>query len=117
MVLAALIATCLNHVERLIPDASAAAWKDSLSSLVATLPRQFTTLPAINGHRAFRRAKPLSPKFHDFTILDAASSKVGEIRVKPSGVLWAPKGAHEWYGVDLDTFKNFMETQGKRQKK
>jgi hypothetical protein len=58
-----------------------------------------------------------SRKFEDFEILDAQGAKVGEIRVKPSGVLWAPKGAHKWYGVDLKTFADFMEKTGKQQKK
>ncbi|OHB66645.1 MAG: hypothetical protein A2Y77_16010 [Planctomycetes bacterium RBG_13_62_9] len=58
-----------------------------------------------------------SRKFEDFEILNADASKIGEIRVKPSGVLWAPKGAHKWFGVDLKTFADFMETNGKRQKK
>jgi len=56
-------------------------------------------------------------KFEDFEIVDGENQKIGGIRVKPSGVLWAPKGAHKWFGVDLKTFATFMETNGKEQKK
>ncbi len=56
-------------------------------------------------------------KFEDFEILDGDSHKIGEIRVKPSGILWAPKSAHKWFGVDLRRFANFMEENGKEQKK
>ena len=56
-------------------------------------------------------------KYEDFEIVDAMGNKVGEIRVKPSGVLWAPKGAHRWHGVSLKTFSEFMEKNGKEQEK
>jgi hypothetical protein len=42
---------------------------------------------------------------------------VGAIRVKPSGILWSPKGKHNWRGVDLATFAAFMEKNGKKQSK
>lgn len=59
-----------------------------------------------------------SRKFEDFEILDGkTNSKIGQIRVKPSGVLWAPKSAHKWFGVNLKTFANFMERNGREQKK
>jgi hypothetical protein len=58
-----------------------------------------------------------SRKFEDFEILDGRGNKVGEIRVKPSGILWAPKGTHDWFGVDLKRFAKFMEENGKKQKK
>ncbi len=56
-------------------------------------------------------------KFEDHEIVDAEGKKVGEIRVKPSGILWAPKGSHEFYGVRLDDFAKFMEAHGTKQKK
>ena len=59
----------------------------------------------------------VSRKFEDFEIVDGNGNKVGEIRVKPSGVLWARKGTHNWLGVDLNTFADFMEQKGKKQKK
>jgi hypothetical protein len=56
-------------------------------------------------------------KFEDFEILDGTGAKVGAIRVKPSGVLWAPKGAQKWFGVRLKAFADFMEKNGTKQKK
>ena len=58
-----------------------------------------------------------SRKFEDFQILDSNGASVGKIRVKPSGVLWAPRGSHTWFGVDLKTFGDFMEKNGKKQRK
>ncbi len=58
-----------------------------------------------------------SRKFEDFEILDENGGKVGAIRVKPSGILWAPKGAQRWRGVDLATFAAFMEENGRLQTK
>ena len=56
-------------------------------------------------------------KFEDFEIINGSKGKIGEIRVKASGILWAPKGAHAWLGVDLDKFAKFMEQNGKAKKK
>jgi len=49
--------------------------------------------------------------------VDEASKVVGHIRVKPSGVLWAPSNAKVWYGVSLKEFAAFLETNGKKQDK
>ena len=43
-------------------------------------------------------------KFQDFTIVDEDQRVVGHIRVKPSGLLWAPPNAKVWYGISLDDF-------------
>ncbi len=56
-------------------------------------------------------------KYEDFEIVDENEKVVGHIRVKPSGVLWAPSNARAWYGVSLDEFKEYMEKSGKRQQK
>lgn len=56
-------------------------------------------------------------KFEDFEIVDNDSKVVGHIRVKPSGVLWAPANAKIWYGVSLKDFAAFMEQEGKKQDK
>ena len=56
-------------------------------------------------------------KFEDFEIVDDENRVVGHIRVKPSGVLWAPSAAKIWYGVSLEKFAQFMEENGKTQKK
>jgi hypothetical protein len=54
-------------------------------------------------------------KYEDFEILDDNGNKVGEVRVKPSGVLWKPKHARDWFGVDLKKFAAYMEANGKQQ--
>jgi hypothetical protein len=56
-------------------------------------------------------------KFEDFEIVDDENKVVGHIRVKPSGVLWAPSNAKVWYGVQLQKFAEFMEQNGKKQDK
>jgi hypothetical protein len=56
-------------------------------------------------------------KFYDHTIVDDDGAVVGHIRVKPSGVLWAPANAKVWYGLPLDRFAAFAEAEGKKQKK
>lgn len=56
-------------------------------------------------------------KFEDFEIIDEGSKVVGHIRVKPSGILWAPSNAKVWHGVGLREFANFMEQSGKKQDK
>jgi len=56
-------------------------------------------------------------KYHDLKIVTDGNKTVGHIRVKPSGVLWVPKNAKKWYGVDLDKFAGFMEREGKLQDK
>jgi hypothetical protein len=56
-------------------------------------------------------------KFEDFEIIDAKDQVVGHIRVKPSGVLWAPRGSHQWYGLSLKEFADYMEQNGTPQSK
>ena len=56
-------------------------------------------------------------KFEDFEIVDDDNKVVGHVRVKPSGVLWAPSNAKIWYGVSLKEFSAFMESNGKKQDK
>ena len=56
-------------------------------------------------------------KFEDFEIVDGEHHVVGHIRVKPSGVLWAPPNGKVWYGVSLGKFSEYMETHGKKKKK
>lgn len=58
-----------------------------------------------------------SRKFEDHQIVDAKGKIVGHIRVKPSGVLWSPKGGKDWYGISLDKFAAFMEEHGRKQEK
>jgi hypothetical protein len=56
-------------------------------------------------------------KFEDHEIVDAEHRVVGHIRVKPSSVLWSPKNGKDWYGVSLEAFAEFLENNGKKQRK
>lgn len=56
-------------------------------------------------------------KYEDHEIVDASNKVVGHIRVKPSGVLWSPKNGKDWYGISLAEFADFVERNGKKQKK
>ena len=49
-----------------------------------------------------------TPVHTDEEILDADGNKLGEIRLKPSSVLWKPKGAHKYFSVDLDSFTSWI---------
>jgi hypothetical protein len=56
-------------------------------------------------------------KFEDHEIIDIANRVVGHVRVKPSGILWAPTNSRLWYGVTLEEFAEWIQARGKRQKK
>lgn len=63
------------------------------------------------GTKAFRPRQ-----FEDFEIMED-DQVVGTLRVKPSGVLWAPKGSHSWYRVDLEKFGDYAVENGTKQQK
>lgn len=54
--------------------------------------------------------------FEDFEIREDGAV-VGTVRIKPSGILWSPKGRHSWFGLTVEQFANLAEAQGKKQKK
>ena len=56
-------------------------------------------------------------KYEDHEIVDEDNNVVGHIRVKPSGILWAPSNSKRWYGVSLAQFAHWIESAGKRQDK
>lgn len=64
------------------------------------------------------RVNSFSPsKVQDTTIVDTEGKIVGHIRLKPSGVLWAPSNSKVWYGLSLDQIDTLAKEQGKKQKK
>lgn len=64
------------------------------------------------------RVNSFSPsKVQDTTIVDTEGKIVGHIRLKPSGVLWAPSNSKVWYGLSLDQIDALAREQGKKQKK
>ncbi|MBW1794856.1 MAG: hypothetical protein JRJ38_10565 [Deltaproteobacteria bacterium] len=56
-------------------------------------------------------------KFYDYEIVDYKNRVVGQIRIKPSGILWSPRGTHNWLGISLTKFDEFMKEHGRKQKK
>jgi hypothetical protein len=56
-------------------------------------------------------------KFEDFESVNGDGRVVGHVRVKPSGVLWAPVNSKVWYGLRLDRFAEYIEREGTVQKK
>jgi hypothetical protein len=56
------------------------------------------------------------PEFYDHEIVSEAG-KVGDVRIKPSGILWSPKGAHKWFRASLEDFAAWIEANGTEQKK
>ena len=56
-------------------------------------------------------------KFEDFQIVDANMNVVGHNRIKPSGILWAPKHSKVWYGISQKKFAELLEEHGRKQKK
>ena len=56
-------------------------------------------------------------KFYDYKIVDDKNLIVGHIRIKPSGLHWAPKNSKKWYGVPLAEFAEWIEKNGTRKVK
>ena len=57
------------------------------------------------------------PKLQDHTILDADGKVVGHVRVKPSGMLWAPRDSKVWYRLSLEQFAAHAVSIGNTKKK
>ncbi|MFZ3244455.1 MAG: hypothetical protein WBE47_02170 [Candidatus Acidiferrales bacterium] len=50
----------------------------------------------------------------DHKIVHATDSHaIGELRVKPSSLLWKPKGQHQYYSATLDEFTDWIMENGK----
>ncbi len=56
------------------------------------------------------------PEFEDFEITDGGKV-VGSVRVKPSGILWKPKGKQSWHRLSIEQFADYAERHGTKQKK
>jgi hypothetical protein len=57
------------------------------------------------------------PKFVDHVIQDEGGLIVGTLRIKPSGVAWAPADGKKWRSISLERFVRFMEEHGKMKEK
>jgi len=58
-----------------------------------------------------------TPSFHEETILDEAGAVVGTLRIKPSSILWKPKGAQQYRSVTLDNFAEWITSSDTKAKK
>jgi hypothetical protein len=47
---------------------------------------------------------------HEFAE-EKTGNKVGTLRIKPSSILWKPKGAHQFHSVSLADFGEWMLTK------
>ena len=57
--------------------------------------------------------KFVAPISYDHIIANAEDgSKVGEIRIKPSSVLWKPKGGQKYHSVSMTKFAEWIEHVG-----
>ena len=56
----------------------------------------------------------VQPMSYDFVIEAAdGSRKIGELRIKPSSILWKPKSAQQYRSVTLEDFELWIVAQGK----
>lgn len=58
-----------------------------------------------------------TPVFREETILDIDGKVVGTIRIKPSSVLWKPKGAHQFFSVSLEDFAEWVTAESTKARK
>jgi hypothetical protein len=57
--------------------------------------------------------KFLAPKSYDYEIGDAKTeAKFGELRIKPSSILWKGKSEQKYHSVSLDDFVAWIKTAG-----
>ncbi len=58
-----------------------------------------------------------SLEYFEETILDDKNDTIGTVRIKPSGILWKPKGQHKYYAVTLEQFKEWITDENTRAKR
>lgn len=49
-----------------------------------------------------------APEFIEKIIFDENGAVLGTIRIKPSGVLWKPKGARKFFSIPLAKFTDWI---------
>lgn len=52
------------------------------------------------------------PESYDHEIVDGDGKKIGELRIKPNGVMWKKKGAHTYKAVTLEQFATWIDANG-----
>ncbi len=54
-----------------------------------------------------------TPNSYDYEITEGGKKK-GDLRLKPSTILWAEKGAHKYYSANLDEVVDFIKSLNRR---
>jgi hypothetical protein len=58
----------------------------------------------------YKFSEPIS---YDHVITDAnGAGKIGELRIKPSSILWKSKGSHKYHSKSLDDFVAWIQANG-----
>ncbi len=57
-----------------------------------------------------------APVSQDFVICEG-DEVFGTLRVRPSAILWKPKGSHLWYQLTINQFGNHAVEVGNKKKK
>jgi hypothetical protein len=71
----------------------------------------------IDGNMPTSKYKFLEPGSYDHEIGEAnGSGKVGELRLKPSSILWKPKGKQKYFSISIDQFAVWIEANGNQVK-
>jgi hypothetical protein len=50
-----------------------------------------------------------APAYQELKIQDEKQRLIGELRLKPSSILWKPANAQKYYAVPLDVFREWIE--------
>jgi hypothetical protein len=65
---------------------------------------------------AIRMAKYVGARRSEDFEIKENHKVVGTLRVKPSGILWAPTRSHGWYGIGIDKLGTYLKEHGTRRK-
>ncbi len=61
--------------------------------------------------------KKFRASFVEETVIDGDAGVIGRIRIKPSSVMWKPKGRGKFHSVSLDKFARWItdpDTEAKK---
>ena len=58
-----------------------------------------------------------SPAYSEETIVDSEGGVVGTLRIKPSGLLWKPKGAQKFHMVSIEKFSEWITASATKSKR
>jgi hypothetical protein len=58
-----------------------------------------------------------SPDFREETIIDENNTIIGAVRLKPSSILWKPKGGQKYFSVTLKEFTDWISDPSTKARK